>query len=52
MNDLRNPVVDVGHSVVNGKHLFRDFLYSLVYSVRGPQVFRNGHPSFLMCKLV
>ena len=66
MTNLRNLVVDVGHSVIYvgqsvidvghpiiyGKHLFRNPPYPLVYSMRRPQVFRNNHPSFLMRKLV
>ena len=45
MNDLHNLVVDVGQSVIDASH-------PLVYSMRDPQVFRNGHPSLLMRKLV
>jgi hypothetical protein len=52
MNDLRDPVVDVGHSIIYGKHLFRDPLYPLVYSMRSPQVFRSGHLPFLLCQPV
>jgi hypothetical protein len=41
MNDLRDPVVDVGHAIINPPQPF-------VYSMRRHQIFRNGHPPFLL----
>src|ERR1700733_11322863 len=63
MNDLRDLVVngshhvgqsvtDADHPIIYNKNLFCNSPYPFVYSMRGPQVFRNGHPSFLMRKLV
>jgi hypothetical protein len=44
-NDLGNLVVDVRHSIIYGK-------YPYCNSMRHPQIFRNDHPSFLLCQLV
>jgi hypothetical protein len=47
-----HTIIDTGNPIIYGKDPFRDSPYPLVYSVRGLQIFRNGHPSFLMRKLV
>jgi hypothetical protein len=44
INDLRNLVVDAGHSIVYSTRLFPG-------GVPGPLRFRSGHPSFVICQV-
>ena len=45
IDDLRDLVIDAGHSIVYCKH-------PLIDGMHGFQNFRCGHPSFLLCQLV